>query len=83
MGADRLTSAFLRRVHRAAVRHNHMQRLLSKAMEGRYGQTHSDVDSDHLIDCLDLGVASPPTLAECDAEMTRAGAPPLSESPKP
>lgn len=74
--ADRLTTAFLRQVARAAAKNAEMQGRLTDAMVGRYGCTHSDIDCDELIDRLDYGLGDAPTLAEADAAMLECGVKP-------
>lgn len=75
-----LTSELLRKAQRAAQANAAMMARLSAAMEERYGCTHSDADCDDLVEALDYGNGSCPTLAECDALMAGAGFPPLSKA---
>lgn len=73
----KLTAALLRRAAEAAMEHSKYNAMMSEAFNERYGHTYSDVDCDPLIDQLDYGSGGIPTLAECDEEMARCGAPKL------
>lgn len=78
MSGRRLTSDLLRRAHLAAVRHSELADQITEAFRARYGRTHSDVDCDDLIDALDYGQGSCPTLADADAMMEARGVVPLA-----
>lgn len=73
----KLTDKLLREAHRAAARSMTISLQISEAFVERYGRTHSDVDCDEIIDCLDYGHGLEMTIAECDRAMTEAGCPPL------
>lgn len=72
----KLTQRLLNRAAAAAKRHNDMSQEITAAFLERYGQTHSDVDADFIIDVLDCNGGAI-TVAECDREMANCGAPRL------
>ncbi len=57
------------------MKHCDLSAQITAVFEERYGQTFSDVDADGLIDMPDYGGGGTPTVAECDEEMERCGAP--------
>ena len=59
----------------AAKEHARLSSQITEAFIERYGQTHSDVDCDHLIDALDYGLKDISSLAECDKAMALCGVP--------
>lgn len=71
----KLTNALLKRAHLAAVRHSALNAMLTKAFNERYGCTYSDIDCDNLIDALDYGAGSLPTVDICDEAMAELGHP--------
>lgn len=83
MGKVKLSDALLRRAHRAAVRHSALNQQLTKAFQERYGCTYSDVDCDNLIDALDYGAGSEPTVESCDAAMSESGCEVISAKASP
>jgi len=74
MAEAKLTADLLRRATRIAEQASEVQAKLTEAFRGRYGITYSDVDCDPLIDILDYGGGTPPTIAQCDQWMANCGA---------
>lgn len=73
----KLTNGLLRRAHRAAVKHAQLASQITEAFEERYGTTHSAIDCDDIIECLDYGHGHEMTVEECDAAMAGCGNPAL------
>jgi hypothetical protein len=74
---SKLTNGLLRRAHRAAVKHAELSARITEAFEERYGTTHSAIDCDDIIECLDYGHGHEMTVADCDEAMARSGTPTL------
>lgn len=68
-----LTNALLQEAVSVAKRNREMAARMTAAFMERYGVTYSDVDCDTLIDALDYGLGSAPTLADADNAMATVG----------
>jgi hypothetical protein len=79
--SEKLTTDLLRRAHNAAIKNKLLAAKISEAMEARYGTTHSAVDCEDLIEAIDYGAGSAPTLAYADEAMAACGYPPLKGEP--